>query len=197
MVKKVKDPLEEAYRLAFEKTRRAMQRKLRRVTGVRIDYPSTRGDTLELRIGFETYEGWGYIDLRIWFQKDDEWLPTRRGVSMSPYYVLAGVIQALKRVRTGKEFWIQKGRRPGARGRDVIRIALELVGSDEVVDQVVDVQLLTLKAGGYEHTEKSLSIPLDLLPRVIDALDDFARAVGEVNRKYLRLRRLITVLDRY
>jgi len=173
-----------------------MNARLNRVSGVRIDYPSTRGDTLELRIGFETYEDRGYVDMRLWFLKDEEWLPTRSGVTMSPFYVLAGVIEALKRVKGGKEFWVRKGRRPGTKGPDVIRIKLDLVGRDEFVLQVVDVRILTREAGGYDTTEKGLAIPLDLLPRVIRTLERLAQAVGEVNPKYLRLWRLIRVPDR-
>lgn len=195
MVRKAE--LSQAQRLAFERTRRAMESKLRRVSGVRLAYPSSAGPTRELRIGFRTYKGRGFIDTRLWVLKDEgEWVATRLGVTMSPFYVLAGVTQALKLVRTGKEFWVRKGRRPGTRGPDVIRVTLKTVGRDQHVEQVVDVRTLALEDEGYGFTDKGLAISVDLLESVIQALDRFARAVGEVDSKYLEPRRLIEVPDR-
>jgi len=174
-----------------------MESKLRRVSGVRLAYPSRVDRTRELRMEFASYKGRGFIDMRIWVLKDDRRsFATRLGVTLSPFYTLAEFIRALKLVRTGKEYWVQKPRRPDTRGRDVIRVKLQTVRHNQLVDEVVDVRTLAREADGYAFTDKGLAIPVDLLESVIQALDGFARAVGEVDSKYLEPRRLIEVPDR-
>lgn len=194
MVRKVREPLDEARRRALDKTRAAITSSLKRVSEVRLEHASAPGQARELRIEARTYRDWPYVDLRTWsLREDGEWFPTRSGVTMSPNRVLAGVIEALKGVLSGTEFWIRKGHRPGARGRDVIRVRLEIVEPDLCV---VDVRTLVLEPGGYVPTEKGLTVPLHLLDQVIDALESFAQAVGEVEPKYLRPQ-LITMPDDY
>ncbi|MFQ6086384.1 MAG: transcriptional coactivator p15/PC4 family protein [Candidatus Bathyarchaeia archaeon] len=195
MIKKVKDPLDEASRLAFEKTRKAMNNKLSRVSPIHIEVRSAPGYESELRIGFRTYKDRGYIDMRIWFLKDNEWLPTRRGVSVSPYYVLAAVIEALKRATKGKDSLVYKGRRPGAKRQDLIRVTVETTASDEFVSQIVRLRTWSREAVEYEAREGGLAIPSHLLPQVIGTLEEFAKAVGEVNGKYLRPLRLVEAPD--
>jgi len=179
----VKDPLEDAYFLAHERTKRAMNKKLNRVSEVRLAYASEPGYTRELWIGLRTYKDSSYVDMRLWFLKgDDQWIPTRSGVTMSPFYVLAGVIQALKEVPKGKVFWVRKGRRPRARRPDLIRVALETVGPH----QFIELRTWMFEIGRHKAGDKGLTISLRLRGPVIDALERFLEAVGEVNAKYRR-----------
>jgi len=160
-----------------------MNEKLRRVSEVGFEYASEPGRTRELRIRTERYDDWAYVDMRLWYLKpDDEWGRTGSGITMSPYYVLAGVIQALKEVRSGKEFRVRKGRRPGTKGPDLIRVTLETVGPH----QFIELRTWIRGAVGYEATHKGLTISLRLRRPVINALERFLEAVAEVNKKYLR-----------
>jgi len=193
MIKKVKDPLDEAYLLPIDRRRREMNTKLKGVSAVRLEYPAAPGRTAELRIGYEIYKGSGYVDLRLWLlSPGGKWHRTGKGVTLSPFYVLAGVVEGLKQVPGGGEFWIQKGRPAGAGPPDVIRFVLNTVRGG----QFVDVRTLTIKPGGYRATEKGLAIPVNLLGRVIEGLERFERAVGDVDSKYLEPRRLIRLPDR-
>jgi len=194
MVRKVREPLDEARRRALDETRAAIASQLGGISEVRLEHASTPGQATELRIEAGTYSDWPYVDMRIWVLKeDDQWVPTRSGVTMSPNYVLSGVVEALRQVLSGKEFWARKARRPGVRRPDVIRVRLEIVEPDLFV---VDVRTLVLEPGGYVPTEKGLTVPLHLLDQVIAALDRFAQAVGQVEPKYLRPQ-LITMPDEY
>lgn len=193
MVRKVKEPLDEAYLLPIDRIRREMNTKLKSIPVVRLEYPAAPSRRAELRIGYEIYKGSGYVDLRLWLLSlSGKWHPTGRGVTLSPFYVLAGVVEALKQVPGGGEFWIQKGRPGGAPPPDVISVVLKRVGGG----QFVDVRTLTIKPGGYTATEKRLTIPVNLLGRVIEGLERFARAVGDVDSKYLRPLRLVEAPDR-
>ncbi len=165
-----------------ERTKGMIIEKFGRVDPVRLQYESTRGHTRELRICPKTCYDWGYVEMSKWtLKKDGRW--ARIGtVTLSPYRVLASVVEALKQVLSRKEIWVPKRRGPEGGDPDLLGITLETDGHD----QFVQVRTWAVAAPVHEPTAKDLTMPLDLLPRVIEALEPFAEAVGLVNRHYLR-----------
>ena len=165
-----------------KRIRRMIIEKFDRVAPVRLQYESARGHKRGLSIYARTCNDWAYVQMSKWtLKKDGLW--TRTGtVTLSPYCVLASVVEALKQVLSRKEIWVPKRRGPEGGDPDLLGITLETDGHD----QFVQVRTWTVAAPVHEPTAKDLTMPLDLLPRVIGALEPFAEAVGLVNRHYLR-----------
>lgn len=182
MIGKAEDP--DGYSFDHERARQAIASQLRGVSEVRLEYASDRDHRRQIRICLRTFKGWGYVEMSEWILREDgRWGRTGR-VTLSPYSVLASVIQALKQALGAEEIWVPKRRRPGGGDLDLIRIAIEADGRN----RMVDVRTWAMENWLWRATKRGLVIPLHLLNEVIKGLEQFAGPIREVNSAYLKPR---------